>query len=183
VAAAAGLGPVEKPSAFDGHSGSSLSPPSSDSTAYLQYTKCESILKWPILQTVIATEDASIDSFIFDAHVLGDGEEGEAAQSTPTNVSTSPRPNSRGGIAKQPKAATIFGQGVRDQAFVTLCQKFLALVNCRNPIMDAHDLLQYASSVAEDGLDWDAKSCLVVSHFSCSDIHILDVVTDTEISF
>jgi hypothetical protein len=135
--------------------------PLSSAKAYLQYTKCEAILKWPVFRGVILDEDAAIDSFIFDAHVRGDGEEHEVAP-TPS-VGDSASPASCGGASQQARMASFFDQRVREQAFVPLCQKFLALVNCRNPILDDHDLLSYARSVAEDGPGWDAKSCIVVS--------------------
>jgi hypothetical protein len=111
----------------------------------------------------MTSEDAVIESFIFDAYIAGDEEEAPLPFEAAGIETPSPRPSSRGTNGKQSKAGPVFGQGVRDQAFVTLCRKFLALVNCRNPIMDGKDLLQYASSAAEDGLGWDAKSCLVVS--------------------
>ena len=145
-------------------------PPSSFSsssapTAYLQYTKCEAILKWPVLSVVMTEEDAAIDSFIFDTYVRGDGEEaigvGSVAAPT-TGGSPSTSPASYGTTTQQPTTSPLFHHNVRDQPFVTLCQRFLALVNCRNPLLDAYDLLSYARSVAEDGLAWDAKSCLVV---------------------
>lgn len=135
--------------------------PLSSPTAYLQYTKCEAILKWPVFKGVISDEDAAIDSFIFDGHVRGDGEEHEVG---PATVSDSASPASWGGTTKQPKRmASFFDQSMHEQAFVPLCQKFLVVVNCRNPILDDHDLLSYARSVAEDGPGWDAKSCIVVS--------------------
>lgn len=148
-----GLGAVETESVSDRQ-------PSPSATAYLQYTKCEAILKWPVLHVAVADEDAAINSFIFDAHVLGDGEE---LGVVPPSAGGSASPASRGGAGQQPKTTPFFGQGVCKQAFVTLCQKFLALVNDRNPILDAHDLLSYARSVAEEGLGWDSKSCVVVS--------------------
>lgn len=143
-------------------------PPVSGSTSYLQYTKCESILKWPILKAVMTEEDAAIDSFIFDAYVRGDG---EASTSTLASA-PSWRPHPRTGSTDRQSATSDTPKSGRDQSYVTLCQKFLALVNCRNPIMDAHDLLIYARSVEEAGLEWDAKSCLVVSlqYFDASNI-------------
>ncbi|KAL2105285.1 hypothetical protein VUR80DRAFT_8616 [Thermomyces stellatus] len=140
--AGAGPGAVETEGAFDRRAPSS-------GTAHLQYTKCESILKWPVLGGVMASDDAAIESFVLDAQVRGDGEEGREA---------------RGPAARGPAATArpLSSRAVSEEALVTLCQKFLALVNCRNPILDAHDLLSYARSVAEDGLGWDAKSCVVV---------------------
>lgn len=149
----AGVGGVETESAPDHQ-------PSSSATAYFQYTKCESILKWSVLSGVMSDEDAAIDSFIFDAHVRGDGEEREPV---PESAGGSASPASCRGAGQHPKTTPFLGQSVREHAFVILCRKFLALVNYRNPLLDAHDLLSYARSVAEEGLGWDAKSCLVVS--------------------
>ena len=130
-------------------------------TAHLQYTKCESVLKWPILSSVIGDEDASIDSFIFDSHVRGDSDEQEADPFSSNGGQSSPSTNRSTG--QRNKAQSLIDQGMPEQDLAILCQKFLALVNCRNPILDAHDLLSYAKSVADNGLGWDAKSCIVVS--------------------
>ncbi|SPO01982.1 uncharacterized protein DNG_04655 [Cephalotrichum gorgonifer] len=155
----AGGGAVDTESVSDRQPSSSASP-----SAYLQYTKCESILKWPVLSDVMTEEDAAIDSFVFDAHVRGDGEEYEEVVRMSAAGSASPASSrdAGSGAFRQPKATQLFGRGVQEGAFVMLCQKFLALVDCRNPIMDARDLLVYARSVAEDGLGWDAKSCVVL---------------------
>ena len=128
-------------------------------TAYLQYTKCESVLKWPVLSNVIGDEDASIDSFIFDSHVRGDSEQHEVDPFSDRGQSS---PSTRRSPGHKTKAESFVNHGLPEQDLAILCQKFLALVNCRNPIVDAHDLLSYAKSVAENGLGWDAKSCIVV---------------------
>lgn len=132
----------------------------SSSTAYLRYTKCEAVLKWPVLSSVITEEDAAIESFIFDAHVRGDEDDSEAG---PMSAGTPISPPSGRGTGQKPKTTPLPGQGLPEKDLAALCQKFLALVNCRNPILDARDLLSYAKSVAKDGLGWDGKSCIVVS--------------------
>jgi hypothetical protein len=53
--------------------------------------------------------------------------------------------------------------GIREDQFLPLCQRFLKFVHARNPILDPASLLRNATRVAEDGLGWDAASCLVVS--------------------
>lgn len=136
--------------------------PSRSPPGYIRYTKCESILKWPVLSSVISNDNAAIDSFIFDDHVRGDQDERDEV---PVYAKDSASPDSCGGgnVGPQPHKSTLPSPGVRNQAFIPLCQKFLALVSCRNPILDARDLLLYARSVAESGPGWDAKSCIVVS--------------------
>lgn len=115
-------------------------------------------------------DDAAIDSFLFDAHVSGDIAEDEGAPTSPLTSKKQPK-------TRQTAIQEVEDQNGGDQAFVSLCEKFLALVNCRNPIMDAHDLLSYAESVTNRGLDWDAKSCLVVCVSSLSKLHCLSEMT------
>lgn len=134
--------------------------PSSSPSAYLQYTKCESILKWPVLENVMADDDAAIESFIFDTYVRGDGEKDEPV---PIPYKNSASPASCASAGLKSKTSAVPDRDAPEPTYVMLCQKFLALVNCRNPILDAQDLLSYARSVTEDGLRWDGKSCVVVS--------------------
>lgn len=101
-------------------------------------TRCERLLKWPVLQAIVPPQYLSIDSFVLDGlpHV-------DVARSVP-------RP-------------AFGGRGIHEADFVPLCHKFLAHVYPRNPILEADELISHAKVAAENGLDWDAPSCLVVS--------------------
>lgn len=52
--------------------------------------------------------------------------------------------------------------GIREDDFLTLCRNFLDYVHVRNPILEPSELEQYAKELAESGLKWDTKTCLVV---------------------
>ncbi|KKK24401.1 hypothetical protein ARAM_004377 [Aspergillus rambellii] len=52
--------------------------------------------------------------------------------------------------------------GIREDDFLPLCRRFLNLVHVRNPILEPSDMEQYAKEASENGLKWDAKSCLVL---------------------
>lgn len=53
--------------------------------------------------------------------------------------------------------------GICEENIPGLITKFLHLVHIKNPILDWKLIRRYASRVAENGLGWDAPSCLVVS--------------------
>lgn len=55
------------------------------------------------------------------------------------------------------------GSGFNEDAVLERVQKFLDLVHIKNPILDPETIWSYAQCVAEDGLEWDSASCLVVS--------------------
>ncbi|KAK7408949.1 hypothetical protein QQX98_008893 [Neonectria punicea] len=52
--------------------------------------------------------------------------------------------------------------GVDEEGILDLVQRFLDLVHIKNPILDVRTLWSYARTVLEDGLKWDAASCLVL---------------------
>ncbi|CAI7625294.1 unnamed protein product [Penicillium pancosmium] len=52
--------------------------------------------------------------------------------------------------------------GIREDDFLTLCRNFLDYVHVRNPILEPSELEQHTKELAESGLKWDAKSCLVL---------------------
>ena len=55
--------------------------------------------------------------------------------------------------------------GIREDDFLTLCRNFLDYVHVRNPILEPSELEQHAKQLAEAGLKWDTKSCLVVCDY------------------
>lgn len=122
-------------------------------TTKLEYPKsplssitCESLLRWPIFKDVIPSEEREIQSFLLDSDRDFDAE-------------PSPEP-SRGANLHRPLSAN---RGVQDDDVVPLCKRFISNVQSRSPILDEEVLLSYAKEVSEHGLQWDSKSCLVVS--------------------
>ncbi|KAH7274929.1 hypothetical protein B0J15DRAFT_531018 [Fusarium solani] len=95
--------------------------------------RCESLLRWPALRSVVPGDAQDIDSFPLSSGYT---------ESTLQNG---------GG-----------GQGINESAFVPLCRKFLSQVHPRNPVLDGHELMRHARSAEEDGLKWDSSSCLVL---------------------
>ncbi|KAF2176434.1 hypothetical protein K469DRAFT_678604 [Zopfia rhizophila CBS 207.26] len=96
----------------------------------------ESLLKWPVFEGVISVSDARIDSFLLESDA---------------------EPN-----ADEHDPAPIVAQGIQEEDFVHLCRKFLTNVHLRNPILEGDELNEYAKHAAENGLKWDAASCLVL---------------------
>lgn len=96
----------------------------------------ESILKWPVFRGVLPEEDTKIDSFVFKTNGFKNVDVAGSASSS---------------------------RGIKEDAFVPLCQQFLKYAHARNPILDGDELLRDARVAAEDGLKWDSASCLVVS--------------------
>lgn len=112
-------------------------------------TRCESLLKWPIFREVVPEKDLQVESFILDTDDDFSDEQSPQSSSRSTYEAVTTK--------------HLFTHGIQEESFVPLCRKFLAYVHPRNPILEADDLLFYAKSAAENGLQWDAASCLVVS--------------------
>ncbi|SPO07570.1 uncharacterized protein DNG_10265 [Cephalotrichum gorgonifer] len=134
--------------------GAAPSNPLGPTPNYPSTTKCESILRWPIFKGVIQDSDAQVNSFI-----LEDPDRPPNAGHSVGESATSPATVSTTGSAGQ---RTLAGQGISEETFVPLCRKFLDHVHARNPILEAQELLAYAKGAAENGLAWDASSCLVL---------------------
>lgn len=60
-------------------------------------------------------------------------------------------------------SAGVIGLGVADEDIEDLVERFLTYVHTKNPILDPKSIRRSARRVAEDGLKWDAESCLIVS--------------------
>ncbi|KAH7064205.1 hypothetical protein BKA63DRAFT_180642 [Paraphoma chrysanthemicola] len=98
-------------------------------------TRCESMLAWPIFRDIVDPSDLDAESFVLEA----------------SNEST---------CAGESKRRN--GQGIQEEQFLPLCQKFLLHVHTRNPILDQAELIQYAKDATEHGVEWDGPSCLVL---------------------
>lgn len=104
-------------------------------------TKPDTILQWPIFENCYPAD------YITDASLVA--ELGEESDDDLYHIA--PR-------------RTRSGPNLADQdAILALVRRFLSLVHVKNPILDPDTLLDYAHAVAEDGPQWDAPSCIVVS--------------------
>lgn len=105
--------------------------------------RCESLLRWPIFNGIVSEEVARIESFLTDSDYKARQQDANAPTRHASQEQT--------------------GKGIRDDAFVPLCRKFLTHVHPRNPVLDADELMRFARDAEEHGVKWDSESCLVVS--------------------
>lgn len=102
-------------------------------------TTPDAILSWPIFDH---RWPASFNTDpVFEAE-LSDG--ANAQPSTRTNVSFQ-------------------ACGINEEMIPNLVQNFLHYVHIKNPVVDADSIVWSARTVSEEGIKWDATSCLVVS--------------------
>lgn len=110
---------------------------------WLDSRRCESILAWPIFSAIVPLDAHGIKSLI-------------------TFTQQQNRLNGR-------LSHTSFdlprkrARGYSEDAIVTLIRKFIEDVLPRNPVIDGPELLSIANEVAEHGVDWSPRSCLIVS--------------------
>ncbi|KAM5368969.1 hypothetical protein ACJZ2D_009278 [Fusarium nematophilum] len=97
--------------------------------------RCESLLRWPALRSVVPSDALEIDSFPLSSGYTEGVVQGKGQGS----------------------------QGISEESFVPLCRKFLALVHPRNPVLDGNELMRLARSAEEHGLKWDSASCLLLT--------------------
>ncbi|KAK7427323.1 hypothetical protein QQZ08_006092 [Neonectria magnoliae] len=104
--------------------------------------RCESLLRWPIFNGIVSEEDAKVESFLMDSDYKTRKQDTEGSMRNVTKEHV--------------------GRGIRDDAFVPLCRKFLNHVHPRNPVLDGDELMRLARVAEEHGLRWDSESCLVL---------------------
>ncbi|KAF5719123.1 hypothetical protein FMUND_4913 [Fusarium mundagurra] len=121
---------------YETQKGSQVQPHASERLPFAAL-RCESLLQWPALSNIIPSDARHIDSF-----PLSPGYKESSVQ----------KPNST-------------GKGIDESSFVTLCQKFLAHVHPRNPVLDGQRLMRHARTTEENGLKWDTSSCLVPNEY------------------
>lgn len=68
--------------------------------------------------------------------------------------------HSKSAVLCHPRNSTY---GFREEEVLPLVENFRSCVHTKNPILDEDELMHLAMRVAEDGLCWDAPSCLIVS--------------------
>ena len=52
--------------------------------------------------------------------------------------------------------------GFAGHQILRLCKRYVTEIHHRNPVLDEAELLLYATEIAEHGLDWSPRSCLVL---------------------
>ncbi|RSL42050.1 hypothetical protein CEP51_016519 [Fusarium floridanum] len=116
-------------------------------------TRSEAPLKWPIFNGFLDERYTRVNSFILDPPL-------PETCDTPRSVFTSSSVSSLS-VRRHDRVrdGTI---GIRDEALVPLCRKFLTDVHVKNPILEGSQLIAYAIDCVEHGLKWDAPSCLVL---------------------
>lgn len=114
----------------------------------------EDILEWPVFQG--RYDRRWIEARIFDPTLPCDDLYGTSHTPSFTEDSTP----AKCGIARQNYST---GPGVREEDVPQLIDTFLVNVHVKNPIFDPEYLRKMARSVVDDGFDWKAPSCLVVS--------------------
>ncbi|TLS20217.1 uncharacterized protein PpBr36_11496, partial [Pyricularia pennisetigena] len=116
------------------------------------WASCESILRWPALRDLLLPEEQNIQSFVLESDLDFD----EVFVSKTSRVqSTRPK-------FQSPSDADSRRREISEAEIVPLVDKFLMEVHVRNPILDEEELRRYARDVAENGMTWDGKTCLVL---------------------
>ncbi|EEY22426.1 C6 zinc finger domain-containing protein [Verticillium alfalfae VaMs.102] len=107
-------------------------------------TTCEAVLQWPVLECSYPPNyiiDAVFETGIVDS----DSEEEDEKESSNLSLLNKSRTH-----------------GFNEEDVLPLVQRFLDLVHTKNPVLEADTLWSYARRVAEDGLKWDSRSCMVL---------------------
>lgn len=114
------------------------------------HTSAESLLRWKVFRDVLPVATRDTQSFPFGGSAL-------LADSTISGYDSA---HSR---LETPRAMTgMHRPGIDEDDLVPLCTKFVQLVHPRNPILDVKSLLDSAREAKENGLGWDACSCLLL---------------------
>jgi hypothetical protein len=121
-----------------------LDPSNASSRDYLKILSCnttaDAALTWPIFGAKFP-QDALI-GIIFNPE--------ESNEDTPS-LGTKDTLQVPGGLLSLP-----------DERIPLLIERFLECVHTKNPILDVESLLQHGRRAAENGLGWDAYSCLIL---------------------
>ena len=117
----------------------------------------QDILDWPIFE--VRYDRLWIEAMIFDPTLSCDDLSGPCT--SPKVIDDSIRDRFH-----DPRHASGIGAGVREDNIPHLVEAFLVNVHVKNPIFDPEYLRRMAKGVVENGFDWKAPSCLVVSIYS-----------------
>ena len=122
------------------------------------YSGCsQDILDWPVFEG--RYNRLWIEALIFDSTLACDDLRWPCTSPRINDDSTRDR-------FEDLRHASGVGAGVREDDIPHLVEVFLVNVHVKNPIFDPEYLRRMAKGVVENGLDWKAPSCLVVSTYS-----------------
>ncbi|KIV93431.1 hypothetical protein PV10_04644 [Exophiala mesophila] len=110
--------------------------------------RCEAVCRWPIFDGWIDDSAKTIESFLHQATVMvsdANCEDSHVSRLSPTNV-----------------RSLVATSEIDLRDVIPLCRSFLGHVHFRNPILDPRKLMQSAKQVAQNGFEWDTRSCLVL---------------------
>ena len=105
------------------------------------------ILIWPIFEGKI--DITHIDALFFSPNIAL----APQMSSSPSDFTIKPDTSCR---------TLHLGRGVCEEDAVPLAQAFLEKVHIKNPILDPSVLMEVARKIAEEGYQWDERSCLVL---------------------
>jgi len=127
------------------------------SSEYLHIPACRTspgkILQWPIFEAEYPANCLD-ESFVLSSEA--------SADQGPTDGPCRSSWKSNGGRSSHGSF------GVQEEEIEGLIEDFLAGVHIKNPILHPDSLRLYARNVAENGPQWDSKTCLVV----CPKLHL-----------
>lgn len=106
-----------------------------------EQTTADSVLQWPIFGNRYPPN--FLTDPVFESELAGDSHENEEPQIVRT--------------AKRSRAG-----GIDEDAIPELIQRFLKFAHIKNPVLDIESVLSCARQVSEEGIKWDAMSCMVV---------------------
>lgn len=104
----------------------------------------ETVLTWPIFNGRWSRNFLS-QEILIDSLPSGSGAQGDHHQ--------------RKSLKRAVKRAS---QGINEENVPGLVDRFLQLVHSKNPVLNTRQIREAARHVAEDGVGWDASSCIVV---------------------
>lgn len=114
----------------------------------------EDILRWPVFER--RYDRRRIEALIFDPTLPCNDLSGSPVSPRVADDSGRDR-------FQDPRQNSGIGPGVREEDVPHLIESFLLNVHVKNPICDPGYLRNLGRTVMEDGFDWRAPSCLVVS--------------------
>ncbi|KFY90886.1 hypothetical protein V500_04905 [Pseudogymnoascus sp. VKM F-4518 (FW-2643)] len=138
------------PSCGHGHSHRHGAPPSPSDCLEVPtaFGSSETILTWPIFNGRWSR------NFLSQEILIGSLSSGSDAQGDHHQYHHHRNPL-KGGVKRA-------SQGINEENVPGLVDRFLQLVHSKNPVLNTRQIREAARHVAEDGVGWDASSCIVL---------------------